>query len=143
MAGMPLKNTVLSEATELKFLPVTVTTVPTGPLVGENPVTVGSLVSTMKSVAGIAVQNKSLYIVVSINFPVFAPPGTITTSWVVEDDVKVAGNPLKVTEFSDAMELKFLPVIVTVAPITPLAGEKPVMEGSLDSTMKSAADRAV
>src|SRR6478609_4354520 len=32
MAAIPLKNTVLSAATELKFLPVTVTTVPTGPL---------------------------------------------------------------------------------------------------------------
>src|SRR6187549_2463532 len=134
MAGMPLKNTVLSEATELKFFPVIVTTVPTGPLVGENPIMVGSLVSTTNSVAGIAVQNKSLYLVVSINFPVFAPPGTITTSCVVEDDVTVAGNPLNATEFSDAMALKFLPVIVTVVPITPLAGENPVTVGSLDCT---------
>jgi hypothetical protein len=77
VADVPLKSTVLSEAVALKFVPVIVIVVPTIPVAGAKLVIVGSFVSTVKSVAEITVQIKSLNIVVTKILPEVAPAGTI------------------------------------------------------------------
>ena len=70
VAVTPLK--VTPEAA-FKFLPVMTTGVPTGPLVGLNPEMVGARTVTVKSVAAVAVPPA----VVTVNFPVVEPLGTV------------------------------------------------------------------
>jgi hypothetical protein len=60
-------------------------------------------------------------------FPVVALAGTSTTSCVAEADETVAATPLNVTWFSAAVVLKFVPVIVTSVPVTPLVGLNPLI----------------
>src|SRR5262245_31489016 len=58
--------------------------------------------------------------------PVVAPAGTVALVWVAESAVKVALVPLKLTAVAP---MKFVPVIVTIVPGPPLAGEKLVRVG--------------
>jgi hypothetical protein len=58
--------------------------------------------------------------------PLVAPLGTVATISVVELSVKFALTPLNRT--AEGL-IKFVPVIVTLVPATPLAGVKPVMVG--------------
>jgi hypothetical protein len=61
--------------------------------------------------------------------PVVAPVGTVVVNWVVVAAVTVATVPLKDIVLLLGVVLKFVPVTITVAPITPLEGEKEVIEG--------------
>ena len=73
----------------LKFVPVMVTVVPTGPLAGVNDVMVGGAV-TVKLVALVAV----LPATVTVIAPVVAPVGTVTVMLVAVLTVTVAAVPL-------------------------------------------------
>src|SRR3989442_6638633 len=104
-----------------KFVPVIVTLVPTGPLVGEKLVIVGGGM-TVKLLALIAVPPD----VVTLIGPVVAPLGRVVAIEVDEFTVKVAETPLRLT---DVTPVKFVQVIVTLAPTGPLVGEKLVIVG--------------
>jgi hypothetical protein len=109
-----------------------VTMAPTAALEGLKLVIVG-VGNTVKFVALLSVI---LLVVIEI-FPVNAPAGTFVVR-LVEVAVKVwAVVPLNfITLFSGADVLKFVPVIITVAPTAPLIGVKLVKVG-VGSTVKS------
>src|SRR2546426_78699 len=58
--------------------------------------------------------------------PVVAPAGTVATISVVELTVNEAGVPLKLTVEG---VMKLAPLMITLAPTSPPAGEKPLIEG--------------
>src|SRR5205807_40164 len=109
----------------LSFVPLIVTLVPTGPLVGEKLAIVGRL-TTVNELALVAVPPG----VVTLSGPVVAPAGTVAWIAVAEVTVKVALTPLNVTEVAP---LKFVPLIVTLVPTGPLVGEKLAIVGPLTS----------
>lgn len=61
--------------------------------------------------------------------PVVAPTGTTTIIVVAVAELTEAVVPLNLTTFSAGALLKLEPVIVTVAPIAPLVGEKLINNG--------------
>ena len=61
--------------------------------------------------------------------PVVAPGGTVVVMLVAVLPVTTAVVPLNIIMLSTGMALKFVPVIVTVAPIEPLVGVKLLMAG--------------
>jgi len=83
---------VLFEAVALKWVPVMVTEIPTGPIVGSKLVIVGGTV-TVKELLLVAVEPPT----VTVILPVLAPLGTVTTSWVVVAVETVATVPLNLT----------------------------------------------
>jgi hypothetical protein len=123
-----------TELAPVNPVPLIVTRVPTGPLVGEKPVMVGGVGPvTVKSWALVAVPEG----VVTAIFPVVAPEGTIAVSWVPEGfhENVVA---LVTLNFTDVVPTKLDPLIVTEDPTGPLVGEKPVMLGAHEEpTVKS------
>src|SRR5438128_2119562 len=64
--------------------------------------------------------------VVTLIGPVVAPLGRVVAIEVDEFTVKLAATPLRVT---DVAPVKFVPLIVTLAPTGPLVGEKLVIVG--------------
>ena len=78
--------------------------------------------------------------VVTLIGPVVAPLGTVAVIEVAEPAVKLALTPLKRTAVAP---LKLVPLIVTVVPTGPLAGEKLVIVGALAVTTKPLALVAV
>ena len=131
----PLNFTMLSEGSVLKFVPVIVTSVPYAPDCGEKPVMV--VCNTVKSADEVAV----LPFRATLIFPVVADSGTVTTNSVAVALDTAAATPLNFTTFSEPVVLKFVPVIVTVAPGKPESGEKLVMV--VCNTVKSVAEVAV
>jgi hypothetical protein len=109
----------------LKFVPVILTDVPTGPKVGVNEVIVGAG-TTAKSVALVAVV-VVLKVFVTLILPVVAPVGTVAVIDVAEFSVKVAFVLLNLTA---VVQPKFVPVMVTLVPMGPLVGVKLVMVGA-------------
>lgn len=103
-------------------VPVKVTTVPTGPEVGEKPVMTGAGM-TVKLVALVALPPA----VVTATAPVVAPPGTVAVICVGLTTLKDAGVPLNVTELAPS---KAEPVRVTEVPTGPEAGRIPEMVGA-------------
>jgi hypothetical protein len=102
-------------------VPVITTAVPTGPLVGLNPVRVVS--TTVKAVVLVAEPQG----VVTAILPVMAPAGTVAVTWVSEFTAKVvAVTPPKATLL---VPVKPEPVITTCDPETPLVGVKPDTNG--------------
>ena len=69
-AAVPLNVTAVAP---VKFVPLIVTLVPTGPLVGAKLVIVGALAPTVKLLALVAVPPG----VVTVSGPVVAPAGTV------------------------------------------------------------------
>ena len=61
--------------------------------------------------------------------PVVAPTGTVVVIVVEVLAVTIAAVPLKVTVLLAAIELKFVPVIETVAPTNPEGGVKEIIVG--------------
>jgi hypothetical protein len=120
VAPVPLNRTAVAP---VKFVPLIVTLVPASPLVGVKPVIVGGL-RTVKFVALVAVPPG----VVTLSGPVVAAAGTVAVIAVAEVTVNKALVPLNRTRVAP---LKFVPVIVTVAPTAPLVGEKLVIVGGL------------
>src|SRR5437867_234904 len=127
-----------TEVAPVKAVPLMVTTVPTGPLVGVNEVIVGAVV-TVKSEALVAVPPG----VVTVIFPVTAPLGTVAVTRVPAPFTEnvVAATPPNFTEVAPP---KFVPLIVTEVPTGPLVGVKDVIVGVAEVvTVKSDALVAV
>lgn len=120
----------------VKFVPLTVTFVPTGPLVGLNDEIVGAGCVTVKAVALVAVPTG----VVTTIVPVDAPLGTVAVNDVLETTVNVALVPPKVTF---VVPVKPLPVIVTFVPTGPLVGLNDEIVGAGCVTVKAVALVAV
>jgi hypothetical protein len=123
VALTPLKRT---SVVLVKFVPVMVTEVPTGPEVGEKLTMVGGRMTT-KLVPLVAVPSG----VVTVMGPVVAPAGTIAVIWVEVTTVNVALTPLKRTS---VVPVKFVPVMVTEVPTGPEVGEKLTMVGGRMTT---------
>src|SRR5258708_30051962 len=110
----------------VKFAPLMVTLVPTGPLVGAKPLIVGGC-TTVNALALVAVPAD----VVTRSGPVVAcaangAPGTTVAIDVSEATVKLALAPVNVTAVAPANPV---PVIVTLLPAGPLVGVKLVIVG--------------
>src|SRR3989442_471317 len=100
----------------LKLVPLMVTVVPAPPLVGEKLVIVGGGM-TVKLLALLAVPPA----VVTLIGPVEAPLGTVAAIEVDEFTVKPALTPSNRTALAP---VKLVPLMVTLVPTPPLAGEK-------------------
>src|SRR6185295_17675177 len=100
------------------------TDVPTSPAAGENDVTVGIPVSTVKS----AVLTAELTVFVTVILPVVAPVGTAAVICVAEFTVNdVAFVALNLT--SD-VHPKLVPVMTTFVPTAPATGVNDVIVGA-------------
>ncbi len=122
VAETPLNVTLVAP---VKFVPVMVTDVPTGPLVGENEEIVGAAVVVV-TVKLWELQPVPLGAVTQI-FPLVAPVGTVAVICVDEATMNVvAETPLNVTLVAP---VKFVPVIVTNVPTGPLVGENEEIVG--------------
>lgn len=110
-----------------RLVPVIVTLVPVGPLVGFRLAIVG-VGMTVKFVALAALPPG----VVTLIAPVLAPNGTLVE--MVESDVtlKLAAVPAKLTAVAP---VKLVPVIFTLKPIGPETGVKLVIAGDTVKTM--------
>lgn len=101
-----------------------VTAVPTGPVDGDMPVTVGTA-PTVNSMLLLARPPT----VIAIE-PAVAPAGTGTTMLVLLQLLGEATTPLKLTILLPCVVPKFVPVIVTDVPTGPCAGVRVVMLGA-------------
>jgi hypothetical protein len=80
---------------------------------------------TVKFVADVPVTPPTATVIT----PVVAPVGTVVVIEVAVDAVTIAVVPLNCTVLLAAVVLKFVPVMVTVAPTAPVAGAKLVIVG--------------
>jgi hypothetical protein len=132
VAAAPLNVTVLLPSVAPKFVPVIVTAVPTGPLVGDRLVRLGAIVT----VYGSALLARPP--TVTTTLPVVAPVGTGTAMLVADQLVGVAAVPLNVTVLLPRVAPKLVPAIVTAVPTGPLAGDRLVSVGALVTVYGSA-----
>ena len=106
----------------VKLVPVRVTLVPTGPLVGDRLARVG---------AGITVKATPLLVppgVVIVTLPVVVPGGTVAVAVVAFTTANVvAAVPLKLMPVAP---LRVVPVRVTLVPTGPLLGDRLVRMGA-------------
>jgi hypothetical protein len=109
----------VTDVAPVKFVPVIVTIVPTGPLVGKKLEIVGA------GAAVVTVNVPALVPgppgVVTLHFPLVAPVGTEAVIFVAELTVNEA---LVVPSLTAVAPLKPVPLIVTEVPTGPLVGEK-------------------
>src|SRR5438552_13673739 len=126
LALVPLKRTAVAP---VKVVPLIVTLVPTGPLVGVKLVIVGALAVTVKLLALVAVPPG----VVTLSGPLVAPLGTVAAIEVEEFPEKLA---LATRRSTDLAPVKVVPLIVTLVPTGPLVGVKLVIVGALAVTVK-------
>jgi hypothetical protein len=124
-AAVPLKVTVLVPCAAPKFVPAIVTLAPTNPDIGLRLVMLGAATVTVKITPLLATPST-----VTTTLPVVAPAGTGTATLVALQLVGDAAVPLKVTVLVPCVAPKFVPVIVTLAPINPDAGFRLVMAGA-------------
>jgi hypothetical protein len=124
VAAVPLNVTVLVPLVAPKLLPLMVTAVATGPLVGERLVSVGATVTVYVSALLAAPAT------VTTMLPVVAPAGTGTTMLLADQLVGVALVPLKVTVLVPWVAPKLLPAMVTAVATGPLGGERLVSVGA-------------
>jgi hypothetical protein len=128
VAAVALKST--ADAL-LKYWPLIVTSVPTGPEVGLKPDTSGvwaageALGTTVKSLPLVAVPPE----VVTPIGPLRAPAGTVAVSCELPLTVNAAEAPPKVTR---EVSRRRAPLIVTRTPSEPLDGLKPLTVGTWD-----------
>jgi len=120
VAIVPLNVTVLAPCVDPKFVPVRVTTVPTGPDGGDTLAIlgVGSTVNT-----AMLLDSELL---VTTTFPALDPAGTTTERLVGLHERTLAAIPSNVTT---PEEPKLFPLTVTVVPTGPIEGDKLVMLG--------------
>src|SRR5262245_22371898 len=123
VAAVPLNVTVLVSWVAPKLLPVIVTEVATGPLVGERLVSVG--VGMTVNVSALLARPPT----VTTTLPLVAPAGTGTTMLEADHDVGVAVVPLNVTVLVPLVAPKLVPLIVTDVATGPLDGAKLVSVG--------------
>src|SRR5512132_2335128 len=107
----------------MKFVPLTVTTVPTGPLVGEKDEIVG--LAPLVTLNASALDTDPAGVVTEI-LPVDAPAGTVAVIFVEEFTVNIADVP---ANFTAVAPMKFVPLTVTTVPTGPLVGEKDEIVG--------------
>ena len=103
----------------LKFVPVIVTDVPTGPKVGVNEVIVGAGTGVTVKLVALVACPAAVYTWIG---PVVAPAGTAAVAPVVLGFVGV--TRLEVLKRTPVTVELNVPLIVTVEPTMPLAGEK-------------------
>jgi hypothetical protein len=113
----------LTSLTSMKFVPVIVTAVATGPLVGENEAIVGAPGAVTVKFAELRAVPFS---VMTEILPDVAVGGTVAEICVEEFTVNEAAAFLKLTPVTS---MKFVPTIVTEVPTDPEVGEKDVMVG--------------
>jgi hypothetical protein len=123
VAAMPLKVTVPLPWLAPKLLPLIVTVVATGPLVGDRLVSVGTAI-TVYVRALLATPPTD-----TTTLPVVAPDGTVTTMLLADQVIGVAAMPLNVTVLVPGVAPKLLPLMVTAAAAGPLDGERLVSVG--------------
>jgi hypothetical protein len=111
VAALPPNET---DVAPVKFVPVIVTPVPTGPVAGAKEVragvTVKRVVVTIGPLAGVVI----------LMGPVVAPAGTVVVIVPAGPSVKAAATPLKETAVAP---VKAVAVIVTLVPVGPKVGE--------------------
>jgi len=117
---VPLNSTALAP---VKLVPLIVTLVPTGPLLGVKLEIVGGLM-TVKLPELLAVPSA----VVTLIGPLVAPAGTVAVIAVAEFTAKLALVPLNSTALAP---VKLVPLIVTLVPTGPLVGVKLEIVGGL------------
>lgn len=110
----PPITTVLFAGVTSKPVPVMVTAVPTAPVLGLMPETVGA--PTVKLLGDVTAPPA----VVTDTDPVVAPLGTEVVIEVAVEVVTVAGFPLKVTVLFAGVTSKLVPVMVTDVPAIPV-----------------------
>jgi hypothetical protein len=125
VAVVPLNLTVLVPCVAPKFVPLTVTEVPTAPEVGETFVMLGGAPVTVKSWPLLATPAT-----VTTTLPVVVPFGTLATILVALQLEMVADKPLKPTVLVPCVLPKFIPAMVTDVPTGPEVGERLVIVGS-------------
>jgi hypothetical protein len=119
-AERPLNVTVLAPWGAPKFVPVIVTEVPAGPVLGLILVMLGEM--TVKAMALLVTAPT-----VTVTFPVVAPAGTGATMLVPLQLVGVAVTPPIFTKLLPCVGPKFEPEIVTNVPADPEVGFRPVI----------------
>jgi len=125
VVAIPLNVTVLVPCNAPKFVPVTVTEVPTGPEFGLKLVIVGGVV-TVKSTPLLATPPTF-----TSTFPVVVPAGTGAVMLVSVQFEALVCMPLNVTKLCIVPTVgpKFVPVMVTFVPIGPELGVMLVIAG--------------
>jgi hypothetical protein len=119
-AALPLNVTAVAP---VKFVPVTTTEAPTGPLAGLKPDIVGAII-TVKLPDEVAVPPA----VVTLIFPLLEPPATTAVICValLTEKLEAAFPP----NASAVAPVRFVPVMVTEVPEAPEAGLKLAMVGA-------------
>src|SRR6185436_2375756 len=115
------KKTVLPGAIELKFVPLIVTIVPTGPETGLIEVIVGA--PKLKP-ASVAVP----FGVVTDTLPLDPAP---TVAVIVVDELMIKDAAVVAPNFTCVVPVKLVPVIVTTVPATPTIGLNEEIVGPL------------
>ena len=133
VAAVPLNVTVLVPCVAPKLVPVIVTAVPTGPLVGDRLVSVGATVTV--KVSALLARPPT----VTTTLPVVAPVGTGTTMLVADQLVGVAAVPLNLTVLVPCVAPKLVPAIVTAVPTGPLVGDRLVRRRRASVTVNGSA----
>lgn len=124
---------VVVKPVPIKFVPVILTDVPTGPKVGANEMIVGAA-TTVKLAALVAV----LMVFVTLILPVVAPVGTVAVIDMFELTVNEVA--VVVLNLTAVVPQRFVPVIVTLVPVGPAVGVNEVMVGAAAvTTVKSVA----
>ena len=130
IAVTPLNLTVLFEGVvPSKFSPVMVTVDPTAPEAG-----------VKLEITGAATKEEALVAdcppTITEIVPVVVPLGTVTVRLVEVDAETVAATPLNLTVLFERVALYPVPLIVTVVPTAPAAGEKPEMVGTTEKLVE-------
>ena len=118
----------LTTVAPVKFVPLIVTVVPTGPEAGVNAAMVGAGI-TVKVVALVAVPPGVLTVIL----PVAAPTGTIA---LIQDADSTVNLPAIPPNFTTVAPDRFVPLITIAVPTGPIAGEKEVIVGAGTITAK-------
>jgi len=119
-----LNFTTFPAGNSLKFVPMMVTVAPAAPLKGLKLVIVG-VASTVKS----ELLETVIPFNVSVIFPVVAPVGTVVLMLEEVAAVTTLVTPLNLITLLAGVVLKFVPVMLTVAPGAPLSGVKLTIDG--------------
>jgi hypothetical protein len=131
VAVVPLNVTVLVPCVEPKFVPVSVTDVPTGPDVGDKFAMLG-VSRTVKLTPLLATPPT-----VTTTLPVVAAEGTIATiELTFQLTIVVANVPLKETVLVPCDEPKYDPLIETCDPTGPEVGDRDMIVAVVPGTIK-------
>ena len=130
-----LNSTLSFEAVGWNPEPVTLTTVPAAPIVGEKPVIDGAPtpVCTINGEVLVTVFEP----IVTVMGPLVAPLGTVTMSSVDVAEMTVAATPLIMTVFAPGVVEKPVPLMVSVEPGAPWLEVNPETASVVSETVCS------